>query len=245
MKINIPSHICFRVTRRCNLLCSFCLASNKYENLTLEEIKESISILKNNGLKNIRLSGGEPTVRKDLIHIIDHCTKLNLNTILCSNLYNIDSIYDDLITYPIIIKTSIHGDEKLHNSITGINSYKFTIKNIQRLVKDNIEVDIHNVLTEPNYLKLENLINHSINLGVKKISFISLIPRERGDTFLNGKNPPKMKIELDKLRKKYSQLINIKFKDFYNKHYYVFEPDGNLYLEKENEKHDKLICKII
>lgn len=70
-------HTCtalIEVTQKCNLHCRFCFAdSNSCEKAdpTLEEIKHMYeSILKTSGICNIQLSGGEPTVRKDLPDII-------------------------------------------------------------------------------------------------------------------------------------------------------------------------------
>jgi uncharacterized radical SAM superfamily Fe-S cluster-containing enzyme len=62
------------VTNDCNLYCSFCFASAKdkeFHEPTLKEIEFYFDrIKKQSGICNIQLSGGEPTVRDDLGHII-------------------------------------------------------------------------------------------------------------------------------------------------------------------------------
>jgi uncharacterized radical SAM superfamily Fe-S cluster-containing enzyme len=70
-------HTCtalIEVTQRCNLKCKYCFADSEDSeepNLSLEEIENQFkTILKVSGKCNIQLSGGEPTLRKDLAEIV-------------------------------------------------------------------------------------------------------------------------------------------------------------------------------
>ena len=60
------------VTDRCNLRCSYCMPAEgiafkaREELLSYEEIVRLAHLLKSQGLKKIRITGGEPFVRKDL-----------------------------------------------------------------------------------------------------------------------------------------------------------------------------------
>lgn len=63
------------VTDRCNFRCDFCMPSNpvwldQKEVLTFEEITRIAAIAAGLGVDNIRLSGGEPLVRKDLEKLV-------------------------------------------------------------------------------------------------------------------------------------------------------------------------------
>ncbi|MEM3670158.1 MAG: GTP 3',8-cyclase MoaA [Thermoprotei archaeon] len=63
------------VTDRCNFRCSFCMPSNpvwlkKEEILTYEEITRVVGILAGMGVSKVRLSGGEPLVRKDIEQLV-------------------------------------------------------------------------------------------------------------------------------------------------------------------------------
>lgn len=60
------------ITDRCNLNCNFCLADqdNSKEDPTFSEIKESLYKLIKKDKSLVQLSGGEPTVRKDLVEIV-------------------------------------------------------------------------------------------------------------------------------------------------------------------------------
>ncbi len=65
------------VTDRCNLRCSYCMPATgielmkQEELLSLEEIAEVIQIgAQKLGLRKIRLTGGEPLVRKGIVHLV-------------------------------------------------------------------------------------------------------------------------------------------------------------------------------
>ncbi len=64
------------VTDRCNLRCSYCMPCDgvkwlKHDNiLSYEEITEITSYLVKQGISRVRLTGGEPLVRKDIVTLV-------------------------------------------------------------------------------------------------------------------------------------------------------------------------------
>lgn len=71
------------VTDRCNLRCRYCMLKNSVEKiphdeiLTLEEILRVAKIFERLGIKKIRLTGGEPLLRKNLPALIRELKKLS------------------------------------------------------------------------------------------------------------------------------------------------------------------------
>ncbi|MEQ8476707.1 GTP 3',8-cyclase MoaA [Fulvivirga sp.] len=74
------------VTDRCNLRCFYCMPENamhflpRKDLLTYEEMERLSKILTDEGVTKIRITGGEPFVRRDLIHFLTNLrknTKLN------------------------------------------------------------------------------------------------------------------------------------------------------------------------
>ena len=58
------------VTKRCNLNCSYCGARNeKADELTAEEFEKAVRAFASCGITKVRLTGGEPLVRKDITEI--------------------------------------------------------------------------------------------------------------------------------------------------------------------------------
>ena len=60
------------VTDRCNLRCQYCMPEEEYvwlereEILSFEEIAELVRIFTGLGVEKVRLTGGEPLLRRDL-----------------------------------------------------------------------------------------------------------------------------------------------------------------------------------
>ena len=70
------------VTDRCNFRCTYCMPLDEYEwirkseILTFEEITRVARIFSGLGVKKIRLTGGEPLLRRDLEHLIARLAEL-------------------------------------------------------------------------------------------------------------------------------------------------------------------------
>jgi cyclic pyranopterin phosphate synthase len=69
------TYVRLSVTDRCDLRCRYCMAERmqflpKREILTLEEMAALADILIARGVRKIRLTGGEPLVRKDVLELV-------------------------------------------------------------------------------------------------------------------------------------------------------------------------------
>ena len=70
------------VTDRCNLRCNYCMPSEGIDFaqndrlLTIDELKTVSGILVSQGIDKIRITGGEPFVRKDLMVLLCHLASL-------------------------------------------------------------------------------------------------------------------------------------------------------------------------
>ena len=68
------------VTDRCDFRCTYCMSENmqflpKKDILTLEEIEDICNVFISLGTKKIRLTGGEPLVRKGIFELIRNLGK--------------------------------------------------------------------------------------------------------------------------------------------------------------------------
>ena len=77
-KFGIPLAVLAELTHRCPLQCPYC--SNPVEleragsELTTEEWKKVMTELAELGVLQFHFSGGEPTVRKDIVELVQHAT---------------------------------------------------------------------------------------------------------------------------------------------------------------------------
>src|ERR671915_2516777 len=65
------------VTDRCNLRCSYCMPEAEYvwlpreDILQFEEIERLVDVFLDLGVDKVRLTGGEPLLRRDLASLVD------------------------------------------------------------------------------------------------------------------------------------------------------------------------------
>jgi cyclic pyranopterin phosphate synthase len=78
------------LTDRCNYRCTYCMPDEgvdllpKPEILSFEEIERIIAALQKVGVRRVRLTGGEPTVRKDLLELVERLGRLGLDDLALS-----------------------------------------------------------------------------------------------------------------------------------------------------------------
>ena len=87
-----PRDLRISVTDRCNFRCSYCMPLDEYEwidrheVLTFEEITRVATLLSSLGVRRVRITGGEPLLRKDLPKLVrqlarvEDCEDLSLTT---------------------------------------------------------------------------------------------------------------------------------------------------------------------
>lgn len=68
------------VTDRCDFRCTYCMAEHmtflpKKDLLTLEELDRLCSVFVERGVRKLRLTGGEPLVRKNVMHLIKQLSR--------------------------------------------------------------------------------------------------------------------------------------------------------------------------
>jgi cyclic pyranopterin phosphate synthase len=79
------SYVRVSLTDRCNYRCHYCMPEEgvqlvpKAEVLSFEEIERLVRVLMRFGVRRVRLTGGEPTVRKDLVELVARLAALGLD----------------------------------------------------------------------------------------------------------------------------------------------------------------------
>ncbi len=123
------------ITNLCNLNCAHCYSSpDENHDLGFERIVDIIEKLIPLGLREINLSGREPTLRKDLITICAWCRQKSLSVNVTTNgtVWSLHD-YEDLLRTDInMIVFSLDGaTATTHNRIRGAGNFDITIKNIK------------------------------------------------------------------------------------------------------------------
>lgn len=114
------------VTDRCDFRCTYCMAEHmtflpRKELLTLEELDRLCTCFIKKGVRKIRLTGGEPLVRKNIMHLIGslarHLEAGNLDELtLTTNGSQLARYADEL---------AAHGVRRINVSLDTLDAQKF------------------------------------------------------------------------------------------------------------------------
>ena len=171
------------VTDRCDLRCIYCMKENmtflpKKEILSLEEIERLCDNFIDLGINKIRLTGGEPFIRKDFPEIARKLSKLPVELSISTNAIIINK-HLDLLKECNIKSINVSLDtlqEERFKTITLRNNFKNVIQNIQELLEQGFNIKINAVLIKGvNDDEIIDFINFTKNRSVA-FRFIEFMP---------------------------------------------------------------------
>ena len=182
------SYLRVSVTDRCDLRCQYCMNEKmkflpKNQLLTLEEIERLCNNFIEIGVNKIRLTGGEPLVRKNILYLIDNLgskigksklkelTITTNGTLLAKHAKNLKNAGVNRIN--VSLDTL---NQKKYKKITIHGNLSNVIKGIEIAQKNNIKIKINTVAIKNfNEDEFENIINWCSDNNMD-LSFIEVMP---------------------------------------------------------------------
>ena len=214
---NNESKAIWEITHQCNYSCSYCIFScnnNKIDGeLTTEECYHVIDELVLHNFKYLKITGGEPFIRKDIIEILKYASQ-RLITDISTNASLITPEKVELLNELKLkmIHVSLDGNKLEYESVRGNNTYERTIKGLDALRKSVNKVRIGSVIHQNNQNNLESLILDSISLGSDEIIFSIMEPVTGQNKALIKTIPNEVLIsQIDELKEKYIENIIINY----------------------------------
>ena len=161
------------VTDLCNLRCKYCMPESGVESLchsdilSLEEIVEIVKVAAKNGITKIRLTGGEPLVRRGFVHLCKEISKIEQieDIAITTNGVHLKNMADDLFENKVKrINFSLDTLVKeKYNDITRRNDFDKTMESLFYAIKKGFKVKLNVVLIGgfnddeiENFVKLAN-----------------------------------------------------------------------------------------
>lgn len=98
----VHTYLRISLTDHCNLRCFYCMPEEEYhfmpndKLMQPDEIIELAKIFVSLGVKKIRLTGGEPLVRKEVAWVMQELGKLDVELTITTNGIRVDRFVDDL-----------------------------------------------------------------------------------------------------------------------------------------------------
>ncbi len=156
------------LTDKCNLRCHYCMPvdqafmdESKY--LSPDEITSVVSELKELGLQEVRLTGGEPLMRKSFPEIVEKLASLNLKKLsLTTNAIFLDRYLSLLKDHRVFhLNISLDSlDPENFKKITHGNHFEKVISNIRAAVSMGFSVKLNAVM-------MKGINDHEVNQFVK------------------------------------------------------------------------------
>ncbi len=146
------------VTDRCNLRCFYCMPEeglnwlSRTELMTYEEMLRSCALLVKMGIEKIRITGGEPFVRKDIMQLLTALSKLD-------GLKELSMTTNGVLTAPYVAEMKALGVKSVNLSLDTLDANRFftitrrdeyanVMATLDELLKHNIDVKINAVVME-------------------------------------------------------------------------------------------------
>ena len=144
------------VTDLCNLRCKYCMPESGVKSLchsdilSIEEIVEIVKVASKNGIKKIRLTGGEPLVRRGFINLCKQISKIDeiKDIAITTNGVYLKDMADELFENKVrrinfSLDTLI---KEKYNDITRRNDFDKTMESLFYAIKKGFKVKINVVL---------------------------------------------------------------------------------------------------
>jgi len=164
----------------CNQKCLHCYAAGQpmgeTPELSTEQWKTALTLLRKANIPQVTFTGGEPTLRSDLVELVHAAawfvTRLNTNgrlltPELCAGLYeaSLDSVQVTLYS----------AEGNIHNQLVGVNGFSDTVQGIRHAVEAGLIVSVNTPLCSLNTHYAETL-RFAHSLGVRYATCSGLIP---------------------------------------------------------------------
>lgn len=242
--------VCFRITRACNLSCPYCQAPPNGKQLTLPELVAALHYLSQRGAERIKFTGGEPFIHHGILQLIEECRSAGMEPTVVTNGTTLPpGAIDCLRSNGARMKISLHGPREIHNAMQNKDVYDDVIATVRKLIANGIETSIHTMLHGGFNLNLRKWIEFLASEGVYKVSFMTFIPRGRGNTMkqhwsFSNEELDRLSGKISVLNTAYKRRIMIRHLDFARKRYLVFETNGNIVWELGDESNDSVVLQI-
>lgn len=185
--LNSPTSVQLLLTRKCNLNCIYCSATQYEKNEKEPELstKEWLEVLKR--LKEIQVftvdfSGGEIFLKEDIFDILETAGRYNFpKMVITSN----GTLISDVVAKRLKslnfknLAISLDGNLTNHNRLRGDGVFSKTLEGIGHLVNNGIIPQILFTPLKINYKDLNELVEMLYPMGVRDLSFNKLHPTGR------------------------------------------------------------------
>lgn len=152
-----PHHVQWMLTRRCNYRCKSCDVwrdGKLTPELSTEEVKAGLDVLRRMGVVEIVLSGGNPLLREDIGEIVDYASRYFITTIYDNGSQAVKKI-DTLRKVDFVAISLDTLDEKKYDYLKGVHgAWKNAVNAVQTLHSEGITVGVSPTVSQLNMYEI-------------------------------------------------------------------------------------------
>jgi GTP 3',8-cyclase len=155
----VHNYLRISLTDNCNLRCSYCMPDDEYDFTPLNklmqanEIEAIAKIFVSQGVNKIRLTGGEPLIRKDAKDIINRLAKLDVKLTMTTNGIRLNDFVDQFEEIGLI---------SLNISLDTLDRDKFALMT-KRDYFDRVYKNINLLLDRGFHVKVNVVVLKNVN----------------------------------------------------------------------------------
>jgi len=218
--LSAPLDIFLSITHKCNLECIHCSvypATCGKEELATNKLIKLIDELSGLKIFTVRISGGEPFVRKDIFKIIEKICKSSMRLSINTNAMLITAKKAKQLSEfaPKIddIMVSIDGaTAKTHDFLRGKGGFNATVRGMEYLLKHFKCVSIYTTVIKKNFTEIGKITLMAKKMGVEGVKFNELLPIGMGlkyykDLSLNAEERKLVIKKLKQLKSEYGGFV--------------------------------------
>lgn len=185
----IHDYLRISLTDNCNFRCTYCIPDEVISLLPRKQLMQTEEIYSiarefvNLGVKKIRLTGGEPLIRKDFSAILQQLSVLPVQLALTTNGVLLHRYKDDLLRYGVrSVNISIDTlDKNKFFQITKRDQFQKVCDNIKLCIREGIYVKLNVVLINGfNDDEVADFIHLTRDLPVH-VRFIEFMPFDKNE----------------------------------------------------------------
>ncbi len=200
-----PPRMDLALTYECNNNCFFCYTGGpqKGRELSTAEWKTVLDKLWDSGIPQVVFTGGEPTLRNDLVELVEHAQQFV--TGLITNGRRLADLAPELHRVSLdYVQVSIESDRpEVHDRMVGAKgAWKETCDGIRGAIAAGLEVITNTTLTKENVERFPDLIEFGPSLGLKTMACNTIICSGRGVC-----TQPDSKVPLETLKSTMSRAL--------------------------------------
>lgn len=156
-----PYHVQWMLTRKCNYCCKGCNVWREQDakELSTEQVKKGLDILRDLGTVDLVLSGGNPLLREDIGEIIEYASRFFITTVYDNGSMAAQKI--DALRNADFVAISIDSlDPKKNDYVKGVSgAWEKAMLAVKKLQKEGISVGVTPTISQLNLNEIVDMTN--------------------------------------------------------------------------------------